>query len=198
LLEQALGLQGSLNQEKIREAMHKIELADTIVGGSSTTKPVEIFGGRTGVLQIQKGQAEIVAPEKAATAKFLYPAIPWEEEIGPRRPAQVGWPAICSYDFFIFTAVLSKSSWETGYMLILQVLINGILIGVCTDVLRWDSLWSGGVSNIINLSPWNLHHVRGLHHLLAIYSFPYRSFPFDSYLSSYSLLGWVFSSKILA
>lgn len=79
LLETALGIAGSLNQEKIREAMHKIELADTIVGGIKYDEAGRNIWGRTGVLQIQKGQAEIVAPEKAATAKFLYPAVPWEK-----------------------------------------------------------------------------------------------------------------------
>ncbi|OGQ13356.1 MAG: hypothetical protein A2026_19315, partial [Deltaproteobacteria bacterium RBG_19FT_COMBO_46_12] len=79
LLETALGIAGSLNQEKIREAMHKIELADTIVGGIKYDEAGRNIWGKTGVLQIQKGQAEIVAPEKAATAKFLYPAVPWEK-----------------------------------------------------------------------------------------------------------------------
>jgi hypothetical protein len=54
-------------------------LADTIVGGIKYDEAGRNIWGRTGVLQIQKGQAEIVAPEKAATAKFLYPAVPWEK-----------------------------------------------------------------------------------------------------------------------
>lgn len=79
LLEKALGIAGSLNQEKIREAMHKLEMPDTIVGGIKYDEAGRNIWGKTGALQIQKGQAEIVAPEGAATTKFSYPATPWDK-----------------------------------------------------------------------------------------------------------------------
>jgi branched-chain amino acid transport system substrate-binding protein len=79
LLQRALKDAGSLDQEKIRNALLKLEMKDTIVG------PIKFDGnGRniwasTAVIQVQGIDQKVVYPEKAANATFLYPLIPWNK-----------------------------------------------------------------------------------------------------------------------
>ena len=77
LLQLALEKAGSLNQDKIREALRNIEVPDSIIGGIKYDSAGRNIWASTGVLQIQNGIDEIVYPEKAATAKFRYPVTPW-------------------------------------------------------------------------------------------------------------------------
>ena len=79
LLEQALEKAGSLDQDKIRIALRNIALTDTIVGPIKFDEAGRNVWGKFGVLQIQKGQDEIVYPIAAATSKVWYPAVPWEK-----------------------------------------------------------------------------------------------------------------------
>ena len=79
LLEQALEKAGSLDQDKIRLALRNIALTDTIVGPIKFDEAGRNALGKIGVLQIQKGQGEVVNPIGAATSKVWYPAVPWEK-----------------------------------------------------------------------------------------------------------------------
>jgi branched-chain amino acid transport system substrate-binding protein len=77
LLERALEKAGTIEQEKIREALSKIELTDTIIGKVKFDEGGRNIWGKIGVLQIQKGRDEIVYPHEAATSKLIYPNVPW-------------------------------------------------------------------------------------------------------------------------
>jgi branched-chain amino acid transport system substrate-binding protein len=79
LLQQALKDAGSLDQEKIRQALLKVEIKDSIVGPIKfDSRGINIWGS-TAVIQVQDGDQKIVYPEKAANAKFLYPLVPWNQ-----------------------------------------------------------------------------------------------------------------------
>jgi len=77
LLELALNQAKSLKQDRIREVLSKMEMADSLVGGIKFDEAGRNIWGKTGVLQIQKGHDEIVYPEKAATSSLTYPIVPW-------------------------------------------------------------------------------------------------------------------------
>ena len=79
LLQRALEKAGSLQQDKIREALSKIELKDTLVGEVKFDEAGRNIWGKVGVLQIQDGKRVIVYPPKAAEAKLAYPAVPWNK-----------------------------------------------------------------------------------------------------------------------
>ena len=69
---------GSLEQEKIRDALRQIELPNTIDGLIKFYEGGRNVWGKTAVIQIQKGQPEIVYPEAAATSKIRYPFPAWQ------------------------------------------------------------------------------------------------------------------------
>jgi len=77
LLQRAMERAGGFQQDKIREALSKIELTDTILGDVKFDEAGRNIWGKLGVLQIQKGQQVIVYPEKAAETKVIYPAVEW-------------------------------------------------------------------------------------------------------------------------
>jgi len=79
LLQRALKDAGSLDQEKIRSALLKIEVKDSIVGPIKFDRNGRNIWGSTAVIQIQGGDQKVVYPEKAANAKFLYPVVPWSQ-----------------------------------------------------------------------------------------------------------------------
>jgi len=69
---------GSLKQEKIRDTLPQIELPNTIDGAIKFDEAGRNVWGKTAVIQIQKGQPEIVYPEAAATSKLRYPFPAWQ------------------------------------------------------------------------------------------------------------------------
>jgi branched-chain amino acid transport system substrate-binding protein len=79
LLQRALEIAGSLDQEKIRQALSKIEIKDSIVGPIKFDSHGRNIWGSTAVIQVQGRDQKIVYPENAANAKFLYPLVPWNQ-----------------------------------------------------------------------------------------------------------------------
>jgi branched-chain amino acid transport system substrate-binding protein len=79
LLQRALKDAGSLDQEKIRNALLKLEMKDTIVGPIKFDNNGRNIWASTAVIQVQGIDQKVVYPEKAANAKFLYPLTPWSQ-----------------------------------------------------------------------------------------------------------------------
>lgn len=78
LLEAAVKKAGSFKQERIREALRQIELPNTITGPIKFDEAGRNVWGKVAVIQIQKGQPEVVAPEAAATSRVIYPFPSWQ------------------------------------------------------------------------------------------------------------------------
>jgi len=79
LLQRALKDAGSLDQDKIRNALLKLEMKDTIVGPIKFDNNGRNVWASTAVIQVQGIDQKVVYPEKAANAKFLYPLAPWNQ-----------------------------------------------------------------------------------------------------------------------
>jgi branched-chain amino acid transport system substrate-binding protein len=79
LLQRAVKDSGSLDQEKIRNALLKLEIKDSIVGSIKFDSNGRNIWGSTAVIQILGGDQKVVYPERAANAKFLYPLVPWNK-----------------------------------------------------------------------------------------------------------------------
>jgi branched-chain amino acid transport system substrate-binding protein len=79
LLQRALKDAGSLDQEKIRDALLKLEMKDSIVGPIKFDANGRNIWASTAVIQVQGIDQKVVYPEKAANAKFLYPLVPWNQ-----------------------------------------------------------------------------------------------------------------------
>jgi branched-chain amino acid transport system substrate-binding protein len=76
VLEEAVKRAGSLEQEKLREALAALE-TETPLGAYKVDRAGAQLATRTLLLQVQRGRREIVWPEALATAKWQpYPA--WE------------------------------------------------------------------------------------------------------------------------
>lgn len=79
LLQRALKDAGSFDQEKIRQALLKVEIKDSIVGPIKFDSQGRNLWGSTAVIQVQGRDQKVVYPGKAANAKFLYPLVPWNQ-----------------------------------------------------------------------------------------------------------------------
>lgn len=75
LLEAAVRKAGSLDQEKLREALAALETA-TVLGPYKVDRNGAQQAARPLLVQVQRGRREIVWPEALATAK-LQPFVPW-------------------------------------------------------------------------------------------------------------------------
>ncbi len=80
VLEAAVKKVGSLDRNKIRDALSTIEVS-TIWGPYKVNEKGLQIGKRAYVVQIQNGERQIVWPEQHATAKLVYPTPEW----GSRR-----------------------------------------------------------------------------------------------------------------
>ena len=75
VIEQAIGIAGSLDKEKIRDAIANNEFMT--IRGPVKFKGTENTVSPAGILQYQKGNLELIWPEKIQTAKPLYPKPAW-------------------------------------------------------------------------------------------------------------------------
>jgi branched-chain amino acid transport system substrate-binding protein len=76
VLEAAVKKVGSLDRDKIRDALAGIEV-NTIWGPYKVNENGMQIGKRAYVIQIQKGERQLVWPEEHATSKLIYPTPDW-------------------------------------------------------------------------------------------------------------------------
>lgn len=69
---------GSLDQDKIRQALGELDLA-TIFGRYKVSETGGQIGKTSIIVQWQGGKKEILWPGETATAKAMLPAPPWAE-----------------------------------------------------------------------------------------------------------------------
>lgn len=84
ILEAAINKAGSLDRDKIRDALATLELT-TLFGDYKVDDRGFQVAHKMVTLQWQDGELEVVWPKELATAKFLAPAPPWKD-----RPKQLG------------------------------------------------------------------------------------------------------------
>jgi branched-chain amino acid transport system substrate-binding protein len=77
VLAEAVRRAGTLEQEKLRETLAKLETG-TVLGGYKVTQGGEQVAARPAVVQILKGRPEVVSPPPLATAE-RQPYPPWSE-----------------------------------------------------------------------------------------------------------------------
>ena len=78
VLEEAVRRAGSLDQDRIRGALHSLEL-ETPLGRYKVDKSGAQLGATPAVVQIQAGRRQVVWPESLATAQWQLPYPRWEE-----------------------------------------------------------------------------------------------------------------------
>ena len=78
VLEEAVRRAGSLDQEKLRDALQALEL-ETPLGPYKVDKSGAQLAARPAVVQIQRGRRQVVWPETLATAKWQLPYPRWDE-----------------------------------------------------------------------------------------------------------------------
>jgi branched-chain amino acid transport system substrate-binding protein len=78
IIEQAIEMAGSLDKEKIRDAIAQNEFKT--IRGPIRFKGTENVITPAKILQFQKGDLEIIWPSTSATAKPLYPKPPWPKK----------------------------------------------------------------------------------------------------------------------
>ncbi|MBI3989271.1 MAG: ABC transporter substrate-binding protein, partial [candidate division NC10 bacterium] len=76
VLEAAVTKVGSLDREKIRDALASLDMV-TVYGHYKVDQDGLQLGKDVFLIQWQKGKKEIVWPERYATAKLVYPIPPW-------------------------------------------------------------------------------------------------------------------------
>ena len=77
LMQSAIEKAGSLDQNKIRDALRTMDI-ETFFGKFKFDEKGKNIAHRMGIIQIQNGQQILVDPPLPG-AKFLYPAPPWKE-----------------------------------------------------------------------------------------------------------------------
>jgi branched-chain amino acid transport system substrate-binding protein len=78
VLEEAVRRAGSLDQEKLRDALQTLEL-ETPLGPYKVDKSGAQLAAKPAVVQIQRGRRQVVWPETLATAKWQLPYPRWDE-----------------------------------------------------------------------------------------------------------------------
>ena len=78
VLEEAVRRAGSLDQEKLRDALQALEL-ETPLGPYKVDQSGAQLAAKPAVVQIQRGRREIVWPDTLATAKWQLPYPRWDE-----------------------------------------------------------------------------------------------------------------------
>ena len=78
VLENAVRRAGTLDQDRIRDALLALEL-ETPLGRYKVDKSGLQLGARPALVQIQRGRRQVVWPEDLATAKWQLPYPRWEE-----------------------------------------------------------------------------------------------------------------------
>jgi branched-chain amino acid transport system substrate-binding protein len=79
VMQRALKEAGSLDQVKLRDAMAKLEIKESLIGAVKFDSRGVNMWYSTAVLQVQGLDQKVVYPEKAANAKFHYPLVPWDK-----------------------------------------------------------------------------------------------------------------------
>ncbi len=80
MLEAGLKASGTLDQERLREALMQVRI-DTPLGSHETGKDGAQAGARPVLMQMQRGRREIVWPEASATAKAVTPFPEWGSRV---------------------------------------------------------------------------------------------------------------------
>jgi branched-chain amino acid transport system substrate-binding protein len=78
VLEEAVRRAGSLDQDKLRDALQALEL-ETPLGPYKVDKNGGQLAAKPAVVQIQRGRRQVVWPEALGTAKWQLPYPRWEE-----------------------------------------------------------------------------------------------------------------------
>ena len=78
VLEEAVRRTGSLDQEKLRDALQALEL-ETPLGPYKVDQSGAQIAAKPAVVQIQRGRRQVVWPEALATAKWQLPYPRWDE-----------------------------------------------------------------------------------------------------------------------
>ncbi|MBI3988171.1 MAG: ABC transporter substrate-binding protein [candidate division NC10 bacterium] len=81
VLEAAVTKVGSLDREKIRDALAGLDMV-TVFGRYKVDQDGLAIGHDVFLIQWQQGKREIVWPERYATAKLVYPIPPWNARKG--------------------------------------------------------------------------------------------------------------------
>lgn len=79
VLEKAANMAGSLDREKIRDAMERLRLRSIMPGEYQVEKGGLQVGHEWVAIQWQKGRKEVVWPPEVATSTFVYPTKSWKE-----------------------------------------------------------------------------------------------------------------------
>jgi branched-chain amino acid transport system substrate-binding protein len=78
VLEEAVRRAGSLDQDKLRDALQGLEL-ETPLGPYRVDKSGGQLAAKPAIVQIQRGRRQVVWPEALATAKWQLPYPRWDE-----------------------------------------------------------------------------------------------------------------------